>query len=277
MMDRRSFIGAVGATVLAQRLGAFAADRQLKKIGMQLYTVRTQLEKDFEGTIAKVAEIGYKEVEFFTYYGHDPKEVKAILERHGLTSPSTHVPMKDLRDKLQQTIDAAHIIGHEWIVNPWVDEEDRGSIENWKRIAAFLNQTAMKVQAAGLKFAYHNHDFEFKPTDGRLPYDVLQADTDPKLVQFEMDLYWITRGGQDPLKYFNKFPGRYPLVHVKDMEKPPGHNFTEVGRGRIDFKRIFAQSEKAGIQHYYVEQDETPGSPFDSLKISYDYLKTLKY
>ncbi|HZR32027.1 MAG TPA: sugar phosphate isomerase/epimerase [Terriglobales bacterium] len=277
MMDRRSFIGAVGATVLAQRLGAFAADRQLKRIGMQLYTVRTQLEKDFEGTIAKVAEIGYKEVEFFTYYGHDPKEVKAILERHGLTSPSTHVPMKDLRDKLQQTIDAAHIIGHEWIVNPWVDEEDRGSIENWKRIAAFLNQTAMKVQAAGLKFAYHNHDFEFKPTDGRLPYDVLQADTDPKLVQFEMDLYWITRGGQDPLKYFNKFPGRYPLVHVKDMEKPPGHNFTEVGRGRIDFKRIFAQSEKAGIQHYYVEQDETPGSPFDSLKISYDYLKTLKY
>jgi len=277
MMDRRSFIGAVGATVLAQRLGAFGADRQLKKIGVQLYTVRTQLEKDFEGTIAKVAEIGYKEVEFFTYYGHEPKEVKAILERHGLTSPSTHVPMKDLRDKLQQSIDAAHIIGHEWIVNPWVDEEDRGSIENWKRIAAFLNQTAMKVQAAGLKFAYHNHDFEFKPTDGRLPYDVLQADTDPKLVQFEMDMYWITRGGQDPLKYFNKYPGRYPLVHVKDMEKPAGHNFTEVGRGRIDFKRIFAQSEKAGIQHYYVEQDETPGSPFDSLKISYDYLKNLKY
>jgi sugar phosphate isomerase/epimerase len=276
-MDRRSFIGAVGATVLAQRLGAFGADRQLKKIGVQLYTVRTQLEKDFEGTIAKVAEIGYKEVEFFTYYGHEPKEVKAILERHGLTSPSTHVPMKDLREKLQQSIDAAHIIGHEWIVNPWVDEEDRGSIENWKRIAAFLNQTAMKVQAAGLKFAYHNHDFEFKPIDGRLPYDVLQADTDPKLVQFEMDMYWITRGGQDPLKYFNKYPGRYPLVHVKDMEKPARHNFTEVGRGRIDFKRIFAQSEKAGIQHYYVEQDETPGSPFDSLKISYDYLKNLKY
>ena len=277
MMDRRSFIGAVGATVLAQRLGALGADRQLKKIGMQLYTVRTQLEKDFEPTIAKVAEIGYKEVEFFTYYGHDPKEVKAVLDRHGLTSPSIHVPMKDLRDRLQESIDAAHVIGHEWLVNPWVDEEDRGGIENWKRIAAFLNQTAMKVQAAGLKFAYHNHDFEFKPTDGRLPYDVLQADTDPKLVKFEMDLYWITRGGQDPLKYFNKYPGRYPLVHVKDMEKPPGNNFTEVGRGRIDFKRIFAQSEKAGIEHYYVEQDETPGSPFDSLKISYDYLKNLKY
>ena len=291
MMNRRTFLGAVSASVAAYKLGAFAeggpfkpgfglsgdANRQLKTIGVQLYTVRRELAKDFEGTIAKIADIGYKELEFFTYQDHSPQDVKAILQRHGLTSPSVHVDMKQLRDNLPQAIEAAHVIGHEYIVNPWVNAEDRKSIDDWKRIAAFLNQTAMKVNAAGLKFAYHQHNFEFAPTEGRLPYDVLLADTDPKLVKFEMDLYWITRGGQDPLKYWNKYPGRFPLLHIKDMQKPPGQNFTEVGRGRIDFKKYLANADKAGAQHYFVEQDETPGSPFDSLKISYEYLKQLRF
>jgi sugar phosphate isomerase/epimerase len=234
------------------------------------------MEKDFEGSLAKVAALGYKEVEFAGYFNHKPQDVKAILDRHGLKAPSTHIPMADLRKKLPQVLEDAHVIGHEYIVLPWIDEKDRRPLDNWKRIAEFMNQTAETVQQSGLQFAYHNHNFEFENIDGQMPYDLLQENTDRKLVKFEMDLYWITRGGQDPLKYFNQYPGRFPLVHVKDMDKN-SENFTEVGRGRVDFKRVFAQSEKGGIKHYFVEQDETPGSPFDSLKISYDYLSNLRF
>jgi sugar phosphate isomerase/epimerase len=276
MMNRRAFIGSVTATVLLHRLGSFARNHSLKTIGMQLYTVRRQLEKDFEGTLAKVAALGYKEVEFAGYFHHKPPEVKSILDRHGLKAPSTHIVMADLRNKLSQVLEDSHVIGHEYIVLPWIDEKDRHPLDNWKRIAEFMNQTAEKVHQSGFQFAYHNHNFEFENMDGKMPYDVLQENTDRKLVKFEMDLYWITRGHQDPLKYFDKYPGRFPLVHVKDMDKN-SENYTEVGRGRIDFKRVFAQADKGGIKHYFVEQDETPGSPFDSLKISYDNLSKLQF
>lgn len=292
-MNRRTFIGtSVVASLAASRPSWSAASNRIERVGLQLYTVRDLMKKDFEGTIAKVAQIGYKEVEFAGYFDHSPQQVRAILQKDGLTSPSTHVGYDIVEKKWPETLDTAHAIGHKFVVCPWIEITQRKEADGWKRAAALFNQAGEAAQKAGIQFAYHNHAFEFEPSEalgGKLPYDFLLENTDPKLVKMELDLCWITVAGQDPVKYFNQQPGRFPLVHVKDWtskgpggndyggatgaSKKPGH-MADVGQGEIDWKRIFAQSDKAGIQHYFVENDE-PKSPFEDIKISYDYLAKL--
>jgi sugar phosphate isomerase/epimerase len=294
VMNRRTFIGtSIAAAVAASRPAWSAETHHIERVGLQLYTVRGLMKKDFEGTIAKVAQIGYKEVEFAGYYNRSPQDVRAILEKDGLTSPSTHVDYDVVEKKWSETLDTAHTIGHAFVVCPWIDVKQRKAADGWKRAAELFNRAGETAQKAGIQFAYHNHAFEFEPSEalgGKLPYDFLLENTDPKLVKMEMDLCWITVGGQDPLKYFDRFPGRFPLVHVKDWtskgpggndyggatgaSKKPGH-MTDVGQGEIDWKRIFAQSGKAGIEHYFVENDE-PKSAFEDIKISYEYLANFK-
>jgi len=294
-MNRRTFIATSIAAAVAGTRPAWSAETfHIDRVGLQLYTVRDLMKKDFEGTIAKVAQIGYKEVEFAGYYDRSPQDVRAILEKDGLTSPSTHVGYDIVEKKWSEALDAAHTIGHTFVVCPWIDAKQRKTPDGWKRAAELFNHAGEAAQKAGIQFAYHNHAFEFEPSEalgGKLPYDFLLAETDPNLVKMEMDLCWITVGGQDPVKYFDRYPGRFPLVHVKDWttkgpggndyggatgaSKKPGH-MTDVGQGEIDFKRIFAQSGKAGIQHYFVENDE-PKSAFEDIKISYDYLAKLKF
>jgi sugar phosphate isomerase/epimerase len=282
-MNRRLFLrnaslAAAGGLCLTKLDRATsAAARKLTRIGMQLYMVRRELEKDFEGTLKRVAGLGYKEVEFAGYFNHPPKEVRAVLDRYRLTSPAGHVPLDALGGSLDGMIEAAHVIGHKYVLVAWLPPEERKSLDNYKRLADLFNRTGEKFKKAGVQFAYHNHDFEFTPLDGRLPYDLLIERMDSDLVKLELDLYWIVKGGADPLKYFAKQPGRFHLLHVKDMDSTPQRYFTEVGRGVIDFKTIFAHAGRAGVRHYFVEQDETPGSPFDSLKISMDYLKRLEF
>jgi sugar phosphate isomerase/epimerase len=289
-MNRRTFIGnSVAATVAASRL-SWAAEtvHKIDRIGMQLYTVRDAMKVDFDGTLAKVVAIGYREVEFAGYFGHAPKDVRAMLDKHKLVSPSEHVPYADVQDKWQQTLDAAHVVGQKHVVCPSIDEKQRNEPGGWKRAFELFNRAGEASQKAAIQFAYHNHTFEFEPSvelGGKLPYDVMLAETDPKLVKMEMDLCWITLGGQDPLTYFDKYPGRFPMVHVKDWtkgengkmsEKEKQGHMADVGAGAIDWKRIFAQSNKAGIKHYFVEHDE-PKSPFDSLRNSYKYLHDLRF
>jgi sugar phosphate isomerase/epimerase len=293
-MNRRTFIRtSIAAAVAASRPAWPAETHDIERVGLQLYTVRDLMKKDFDSTIAKVAEIGYKEVEFAGYFGKSPQEVRKILDGNKLTSPSEHVPYDTIEKKWPETLEAAHTIGQKFIVCPWIDVTQRKEGDGWKHAAEAFNRAGEAAQKAGIQFAYHNHAFEFEPSDtlgGKMPYDFLLENTDPKLVKMEMDLCWITVGGQDPVKYFDRYPSRFPLVHVKDWttkgpggndyggatgaSKKPGH-MTDVGQGEIDFKRIFAQSGKAGIEHYFVENDE-PKSPFDDLKISYDYLAKLK-
>ena len=262
----------------------------IQRLGVQLYTVRTDLEKDFEGTIAKVAAIGYKEVEFAGYFNHTPVQVRDLLKRHGLTSPSAHFDYASLAaDKFPAVLEAAHVIGHRFVVNPWLDETMRGQPDIWKRVAETYNRAGEMSHAAGIQFAYHNHNFEFVPVSGKLPYDLLLESCDPSLVKMEMDLCWITAAGKDPLEYFRKYPGRFPLVHVKGLAKVPATgaataidkvlpDVVDVGHGGdvVDWKRIFAQSKQAGITHYFVEHD-VPKAPFESLKNSFDYLKALQF
>jgi sugar phosphate isomerase/epimerase len=283
-MNRRAFLhrslsgAVVGLTTANLWLrGARLAWKTISKIGLQLYTVRRELEKDFAGTLEKVAAIGFVEVEFAGYFNHTPQEIRSILARYRLSAPSAHLTTAALRGNLQEAIEAAQIIGHQYLVCGYVPAEERRSLDDYKKLVDLLNGAGERLKKVGIQFGYHNHDFEFALTEGKLPYDIILAGTDPHLVKMEMDLYWITKGGNDPLKYFSVYPGRFSLIHVKDMDSTPKHFFTEVGQGIIDFRKIFAAAQKAGVKHYFVEQDETPASPFSSIKLSIDYLKRLEF
>ena len=277
-MNRRTFLAtSAAAAVFPPHLGAQTGARKIDKIGLQLYTVRGELKRDFEGTLTKVASIGYRQVEFAGYFDHEPQAIHVLLNRLGISSPSCHVDYRSLGKPLPRVLEAARAIGHRYLVCPWIDEEIRRQPDGWKRAAETLNQAGEASKKAGIQFGYHNHDFEFHPIEGqpdKLPYDILLAETDPQLVKMELDLFWITNGGQDPLAYFDRYPGRFALVHVKD--RTADGKMTDVGSGAIDWAKIFAQSEKAGIKHYFVEHDQ-PKSPFDSIRNSYEYLRKLRF
>jgi sugar phosphate isomerase/epimerase len=296
-MKRRTFIetSVAAVAVLATRPSwAAASEHEIKKVGLQLYTVREELKKDFDGTIAKVAATGYKEVEFAEDYGgHSPKDVRALLDKSGLRSPSAHIRYDLIENKWPETLEAAHAIGNEYLVCPWIDEKQR-TADGYKRASELFNKAGEASQKSGIQFCYHNHSFEFAPSDatgGKLLYDLLLEQTDANLVKMEMDLGWISVAGKDPVSYFEKYPGRFPMVHVKDYVNDPNSTssyagatgsvqfkgrLADVGKGIVDWKRIFAASEKGGIKHYFVENDDAK-TPFEDIKISYDYLSGLRF
>jgi sugar phosphate isomerase/epimerase len=290
-LKRREFLATMGAAMVAART---ANADSVRRLGVQLYSVRTDLEKDFDGTLAKVAAIGYKEVEFAGYFNHTPQQVRDALKRHNLDAPSAHIDYATISDadKWNKALDDAHTIGHTYLVDPWIDESLRGDAGAWKKIADAFNAAGATAKKHGIEFAYHNHNFEFVPMkDGKLPFDVLLDSCDPSLVKMEMDLCWISAAGKDPVDYFHRYPGRFPLVHVKGLNKKPAGPYepdahvapdqsliTNVGASDdvIDWTRIFARSKEAGIRHYFVEHD-VPKHPFEDLKASYDYVSKLKF
>jgi sugar phosphate isomerase/epimerase len=280
--DRREVLAAAGAGALALALPAVGAHRgapppwadQLGDLGVQLYTVRTLLATDFDGTMERVAKIGYKEVEFAGYYDRTPGALRRQLDSLGLAAPSAHVGLEDLGENWGRTLDAAETLGHDYLVVAWLDEKDRATLDALRGTIDKFNRAGEEALKRGIGFAYHNHDFEFTPIAGRLPYDILLAECDPEHVKFEMDLYWITKGGQDPVAYFEKYPGRFPMVHVKDMAAGP--KMVDVGKGQINWARIFSKHDDAGIQHFFVEHDE-PADPMASIAESYRYLRALRF
>jgi sugar phosphate isomerase/epimerase len=286
--DRRTFMGTIAALAGAGMSTYDVAAASIGRVGVQLYTVRADLAKDFEGTLGRIAAIGFKEVEFAGYAGRTPPQVREALNRHGLTSPAAHVDYPSLGDKWPQVLESARTVGHQFLVNPWIDESVRKDADSWKQIADAFNRAGEASAKAGIQFAYHNHHFEFLPVGGTTPYDILLEACDPKLVKMELDLCWIAVAGGDPLRYFERYPGRFPLVHVKGLARKPAEgaaapidrvlpDITDVGRNdTIDWKRIFARSPQAGIKHYFVEHD-VPKSAFDSLSASYGYLRQLKF
>jgi sugar phosphate isomerase/epimerase len=282
MLGRRSFLGslgilAFGAAVRLPRRGPLptSVPGTLDRIGLQLYTVRQAMGENFEGTLERVAAIGYREVEFAGYFDHRPSAVRAALQRYGLAAPSAHLSFDALGANWGRTLQEAGEIGHRYVVVPAIPEEWR-TVDGYRRIAELFNRAGEEANAHGITFAYHNHDFDFARLGGRILYDVLLSETDPKLVAFEMDLYWITKAGQDPLAYFARWPGRFRMVHVKDSTGAPRHEMTDVGRGTIDWRRIFARREQAGIRHFFVEHDQ-PADAFASIRASYQYLARLTF
>lgn len=285
-MDRRTFFHRLGLTTVAgfalhcgnesgnapaaEMATATKAGLGIKTAGLQLYTLRSIMNDDLEGNFARIAEIGFKEMEFAGYYDRTPQQIRAILDENGLTAPSAHIGSGEFRNNLNQLIDNAKIIGHEYLICPHPGDEPYQTIDDYKAMAEFFNQVGMKCQDAGLKFGYHNHDFEFEAIDGVIPFDVLMEETDASLVPMELDLCWISKAGADPVAYFEKYPGRFHLCHVKDLDE--NGELANVGSGTIDFARIFENASLGGLKHYVVEHDHPGDDPFSSINASYKYL-----
>lgn len=281
-MDRREFLArsAFAAAPLAAPgwLGQRnpLARSSLERIGLQLYTVRKEMETSVERTLFEVGRIGYRDVEFAGYFNRPSRAIRQLLDRNGLKSPSAHTSVDVLRSGWYRTLSDAAEMGQKWLVVPSLPEADRNSLDALKRTAELLNRSAVDAKTYRIRLAYHNHDVEFREVEGKRILDVLLTETDPELVDFEMDLYWITKAGADPFDYFTRFPGRFPLVHVKDSAGPPEHQMTEVGRGTIDFAKLFAARVKAGMKHYFVEHDN-PADPMGSVRTSYRFLDSLEF
>ncbi len=279
MIDRRTFLATSGSAALASAALAPLACRRagrsdpLDHPGVQLYTVRDAMAESAEETLDRVAAIGYREVEFAGYFERSPEQIRGALRASGLAAPASHVPSEALGEGWDAVIEAAITMGHRYLVVAWIPPVQRSTIDDYKQFAELFNQAGEQSRSAGLTFAYHNHDFEFAAIDGELPYDVLVAETDPALVKLELDLFWIAKGGGDALVYFTKHPGRFPLVHVKDMAADG--EMADVGAGEIDFAEIFAQRSVAGIAHAFVEHDN-PADPFASIRASLQYLERLE-
>jgi sugar phosphate isomerase/epimerase len=288
--SRRSFIqtsAMLSAGVfLAPNL--FAYDK--KHIGLQLYTVRDYMQKNPAATLSKVAQIGYTSVEGATYtgtemfYGMKPSAFAGLLKQNGLIMPSSHFRLGEeqvngasqkgtILNDWGRAVDDAATVGVKYMVCAYLSEAERGNLDHYKKIAEDFNKAGETCKKAGIQLCYHNHDFEFIQEGGKYPYEILLSNTDKDLVKMEMDLYWITKAKQNPIALINEHPGRFPLWHVKDMDKTADRMFTEVGNGIIDFKSIFKHAHKAGLKYFFVEQDKCPGDPYDSIKQSVNYIK----
>ena len=305
--NRRKFLQSTGTLVLggialSGKASSFLSNMAQRPVGLQLFTFFGIIDEDVKGTLTKIAAVGYKEMESaFSkkggYYGMKPKEFKALVNDLGMSWKSHHVlgapfklpkgykmplgadgkpmvipPMMNLRDNMQQLVDEAAEGGIQYLV---CANAPTGTLEEIKSSIEILNKTGEAAKKAGLQFAYHNHDMEFKAIDGQVPYHLLLTETDAKYVKMELDLAWAVKGGHDPVQLFKDHPGRFPLWHVKDLDASHT-NILPAGSGTIDFKRIFAASSSAGMQHFFVEHDN-PKDAFASIKSSYEYItNTLK-
>ncbi|MFT6094950.1 MAG: sugar phosphate isomerase/epimerase [Pseudohongiellaceae bacterium] len=274
-LARRKFLKTLAAAGASVSLPwpVLAQSSRVDAQGLQLYSLRAEMGADFEGTLAKLAEIGFKEMEFAGYFDKTPSQVRSILDANGLTSPAAHIPLEAIRNNLNKVIDTAATIGQKYIVLPYMVGADR-EYDNYARIADLLNRAGETSKSAGIKMGYHNHDFEFDKHDGRMGYDVLLEQTDHDLVFFEMDLYWAATAGIDARDFFRKYPGRFTMLHVKDQAV--GGEMADVGRGIIDFADIFSMADIAGFEHYFIEHDN-PSDGINSITYSYNTVNQLRF
>jgi sugar phosphate isomerase/epimerase len=280
MLTRRQF-AQLSATLVAAAATPkmFAAER--RQVGVQLYTVRDQAEKDLPGTLKAIREIGYREVEpYWNIYNHPAKELAKLLADNGLTAPSGHFDYDGFATKL----DYAQELGMKYMVCPMLPKSMWNSLDGFKRGADQFNQWGSELKKRGMKFAFHDHNYEFKPLGKTNGFDTILSNTDPKLVSIEMDCYWITQAGLDPVKMMNEHRDRIRMLHLKDrkpgfptsqtLNEAAGH-FTEIGNGTINWKAVLAAAKKNNIDYMFVEQDESDRNPIDGLRISYNNLQKL--
>ncbi len=297
LKNRRDFMKITAASALGvMALGPTACatgvvkDKTSFGVGLQLYTVRDAMTEDTLGTLKKVSEMGYKNVELANYangkfYGYAPKEFKKIVNDLGMDVISSHAAVESAGITLENAklmADAHAELGAKYCVQPWVNDADR-TVETYKRMIGDWNEVGKVMKGVGIQFGYHNHNFEFATIDGLVPYyDIFMPEMDADLITMELDMYWATKAGQDPVEMFKKYPGRFQLFHFKDMseQRPPFFtvekgDITSVGAGLIDFKRIYAARETAGMKYMFVEDDnQGNGKPFEAIKLSIDNLTT---
>jgi sugar phosphate isomerase/epimerase len=272
MSSRRKFIRQSSCLAAVMLLRPSLASVKSFKMGIQLYSIREAIEKDIRHAFKTISGFGYEEVETYGfnygnnkgYWGRDPKEAKLLLDEYQLTSSSGHYDLDkffqqkasedEWKKYVDQCIEGAHILKQQYIVWPWLAPECR-SLDMLKQVASRLNKIGEPIKKAGLQLAYHNHDFEFIEYDGKIGYDIILTETDPSLVKLEADLYWMSRASKkSPQQWFRSQPGRFPLWHIKDMDKKDPDLHTTVGDGRIDFKALLAEAGTAGAKNLFVEQ-----------------------
>jgi sugar phosphate isomerase/epimerase len=266
-ISRRCFLQAGVAAMTFPSLGC--ADANRKPLGIQLYTLREEMSESVPSTFSKLAQIGYEEVEFAGYFDYDAEALRRLLDEHGLTAPACHIPLPLMQSELEKTLEFASAMGHRYVVIPSLGEEQRQSIDQYRRTAETFNRLGEQCKAAGLQLAYHNHAFEFDVIDGQVPYDVLLDETDPELVGMEMDIYWVRKAGQSPVRYLTEWPDRFPLWHLKDMLSDG--SMVDVGDGEIDFPALLEYRDKAGLRHGFVEHDH-PADALQSAERSFEFL-----
>lgn len=281
--SRRAFLKGSGALAAAACMSVdrVAAAPLRMPIGLQLYSVRNLLPKDFDGTLQKLAAAGYKEVEAAGYYDKTAADFGNALQKAGLRCVSTHHALTLLKTQLEQLIEYGQALGLEYMICSWAgvhrDPTRKGdlTLDDWRYVADELNRLGEKVKAAGITLGYHNHTVEFGTENGVVFFDELLKRTDPKLVVFEMDCGWVVGGGHNPLEYLGTYPERFPLMHVKDMVKQPDGKLRNVvmGRGSIDYKPIFRAA--TGLKHYFIEQEEFEADPMTELREDADYMRKL--
>ena len=288
MLSRRAFLAGVGAVAGLTACGARAAAlasaassgmrRRLDRIGIQLYTVRAAMRSDMAGTFQRLAQIGYKEVEFAGYFGRTPAQIRADLQRAGLTAISAHDGIDTVRNRWDQALDVASELGLKYITINWLPAETRRTLDDWKRIADDFNTAGDKARSRGLRLGYHNYDVSVKALEGTVPLDLLLERVAPENMDFQMDVYWLVHGGGDPLDWIRRHPTRFTMLHAKDSAGPPAHAQTDVGAGVIDFRSILAldAAQRSVIRHVFVEHDD-PADPFAFAKNSFDHLSRLEY
>jgi sugar phosphate isomerase/epimerase len=320
MLNRREFIkssiaSTAGTMFTFSSKAAIFDNSTISNIGLQLWSIAKTLEKDFTGSLQMLSQIGYKELELFGpfpfstekdkaswtsvssmvgfsqsgYFNHSPKQLKDILDSKGLRTPAMHVGLDTLRHKLGETAEAAHILGQQYAGIAAIPEEDRRTLDDYKRIADEFNVIGEKSKALDLRFYYHNHGYGLKEMEGKVPFDLILERTDPTLVYLEMDIFWTTAGGADPIKYLDKNAGRYKLMHVKDMKKQvrfagDGGNpkqwielfphITDAGSGVLDLKDILSHAKKSGVEHFILENDVIT-NPKESLEKGFKYTTSL--
>jgi sugar phosphate isomerase/epimerase len=295
-ISRRTFLKTASTSVVAA--AAMRATRLMGNpldlpLGLQLYSVRDVLPKDYEGTLRQLGALSYREVEAAGFFNHTPAEVKQAMDRAGMHCVSAHYSLKDLLAKTDETIQFGKSLGLEYIVcsSPWFKDpsrlKDPGSraaresmtLDDWRWNAEQFNRIAGSASAAGMRFAYHNHTPEFRSENGVLFYDELMRSTDPAKVSMELDCGWAAVAGQNPADLLNRYPSRIAMLHVKDFKltaattpatAPPS---TEMGRGTIDYHPIFTAAKKASIKHVFVEQEQFDMPMMDALKIDADYMR----
>lgn len=260
----------------------------LDRISIQLYTLRDQLAADLPGTLAALRRIGYRRVEHAGFVGRTAAQFRAALDAAGLRATSGHtgIPQPFDADAWERALADANVVGCRKIVHPWFGLDSAGQPirdpQVYRALARDLNRAGRMAERAGLQFGYHNHQLEFVPlTDGRTGFEILTGETDPRLVHFELDLFWAWRGARDPVDLIHANRGRIRQVHVKDMDT--NASFADLGDGLIDFGRIFAHEREAGIEEYIVERDDagtpprTPADALDTARVGFDYLASLRY
>ncbi|MDA0706066.1 MAG: sugar phosphate isomerase/epimerase [Proteobacteria bacterium] len=268
-LSRRAMLGstaALGLMGMAAPCIAPASAPTTKRVpGFQLYTVRASMATDVPGTLRAIAGIGYHEVEFAGYGDHSARQIRGLLDELGLQSPSSHMNAQLLRSDPLPLIETAIEIGHDYVTIAYLNPEDRQTIDDYKGWADTLNRVGELCRENGLRVAYHNHDFEFTSLGGQVPFDILLDETDPALVDFELDFFWVRKAGQDIVQVLSRAPNRFAMAHIKDMNEQG--EMADVGTGVIDFRDILGNEAASGLRHFFVEHDQ-PSDPFKSAAIS---------